>query len=143
MTNKNQISISNGNSKMGHIPSVSLPPIITCTNCDSCAQKCYANKLCRIYPSVKNAYNRNLEILKADRENYFDQIKATAKISAFFRFHVSGDIIDIDYFSRMCKLSRDCKNTKFLVFTKNYNVVNEYLNNHRKPSQFTDRKCDS
>jgi len=32
------ISISKGNSKMGAIPSVSLPPIVTCKNCATCAK---------------------------------------------------------------------------------------------------------
>ena len=51
----------------------------------------------------------------------------------FFRYHVSGDIIDIDYLDRMVKLARELKGTEFLCFTKNYKDVNEYLKNHRKP----------
>ena len=70
------ISISNGNSKMGHIPSVSLPPIVTCKNCSSCAKKCYAAKLCRMYKTVREAYARNLEILKENRNAYFNQVTA-------------------------------------------------------------------
>jgi len=132
-TNNNKVSISTGNAKMGFIPSVSLPPIKTCTNCESCARKCYAAKLCCIYPSVKAAYDRNYDILTRDRSAYFAQIKAAAILSGFFRWHVSGDIIDADYLHNMCKLARECKNTRFLAFTKNYGVVNEYLNTHRKP----------
>ena len=131
---ENQISISYGNSKMGHIPSVSLPPIITCKNCESCANKCYANKLCRIYPSVRNAYNKNLDILKKDRKLYFEQVKSVAMLSGFFRWHVSGDIIDTDYLDNMCKVARQCKNTKFLAFTKNYEDVNSYFMTHKKPA---------
>lgn len=133
MKTLNKVSISYGNSKMGHIPSVSLPPIVTCSNCSSCAKKCYAAKLCRIYPSVKKAYDNNLEILKSDRNGYFLQVKAVASLTGFFRWHVSGDIIDIDYLDRMVKLARECKHTRFLAFTKNYQVVNNYLANHRKP----------
>lgn len=128
-----KVSISQGNRKMGAIPSVSLPPIITCKNCSSCAKKCYAAKLCRIYPSVKAAYDRNLEILSKDRDAYFSQVKASAMITGYFRFHVSGDIIDIDYLDRMVKIARDCKNTHFLAFTKNYEDVNKYFETHRKP----------
>lgn len=131
-----KISISYGNRKMESIPSVSLPPIITCKNCATCAQKCYAAKLCRIYPSVKNAYEKNLDILTRDRNTYFDQIKTAAKMTSFFRWHVSGDIIDIDYLHRMVKIAREIKTTNFLVFTKNYDVVNEYFTNHKKPSNF-------
>lgn len=129
-----QITISKGNSKMGAIPSVSLPPIVTCKNCGTCAKKCYAAKLCRLYPSVKASYDKNLRILKEDRNAYFTQIKASAMMTKFFRFHVSGDIIDSDYLDRMCKLARELKGTQFLAFTKNYEDVNEYFKNHRKPA---------
>lgn len=129
-----KVSISNGNSKMGAIPSVSLPPIITCTNCESCAKKCYAAKLCRIYPSVRAAYDRNYTILKEDRDSYFSQVKSAAMITGFFRWHVSGDIIDADYLNRMVKIARELKNTHFLAFTKNYEVVNEYFKSHKKPA---------
>lgn len=110
-----KVSISNGNSKMGAIPSVSLPPVKTCVNCESCAQKCYAKKLCRIYPSVKAAYDRNYEILTNDRVNYFSQVKAAAMLTSFFRWHVSGDIIDTDYLHNMVKIARELKNDFFLA----------------------------
>lgn len=132
-TNRTKVSISNGNRKMGQIPSVSLPPITTCKNCATCAKKCYAAKLCRIYPSVKAAYDNNYEILRADRDDYFNQVKAAAMVSRYFRFHVSGDIVDIDYLDRMVKLARELKGTEFLAFTKNYEDVNEYFKAHKKP----------
>lgn len=134
MTNTKKLAISQGrNKKMGDIPSVSLPPVITCKNCESCAKKCYAAKLCRIYPSVKKSYDNNLAILKEDRDSYFAQIELTATFNRFFRYHVSGDIIDSDYLDRMCKVARKCKGTAFLAFTKNYEDVNAYFNNHKKP----------
>ncbi|MBO4675769.1 MAG: hypothetical protein J5601_06790 [Elusimicrobiaceae bacterium] len=129
-----KITISKGNSKMGAIPSVSLPPIVTCKNCSSCAKKCYAAKLCRLYPSVKASYDRNLRVLKDDRNGYFEQIKAAAMMTKFFRYHVSGDIIDADYLQRMCKLARELKGTNFLAFTKNYQDVNAYFMTHKKPA---------
>ena len=44
---ENKISISPGNQKMGFIPSVSLPPVVTCAHGCTCAKKCYAAKLCQ------------------------------------------------------------------------------------------------
>jgi len=129
-----KVSISNGNSKMGPIPSVSLPPIVTCKNCASCSKKCYAAKLARIYKTVREAWDRNLQILNEDRDSYFTQVKAAAMVTRFFRFHVSGDIVDIDYLDRMVKIARELKGTQFLAFTKNYEDVNEYFNSHKKPS---------
>lgn len=134
MTTIKKVSISQGNRKMGAIPSVSLPPVITCKNCATCARKCYAKKIYRLYKNTKKAWDTNLEILKEDRAAYFEQIGAAMTTSLYFRFHVSGDIIDKDYLDRMCKLARSHKATKILAFTKNYEDVNEYLDNHKKPS---------
>lgn len=134
MSKENQISISKGNNKMGAIPSVSLPPITTCKHCESCARDCYAAKLARIYKATREAWTRNYNILKTDRKSYFEQVKVAVMTSDYFRFHVSGDIVDIDYLDNMVKIARQCKDTKILAFTKNYEDVNEYLDNHRKPS---------
>ena len=59
-----KVSISKGNSKMGDIPSVSLPPCTTCNPEAPCFKKCYAVKIQRLYKTVKTAYENNLEILK-------------------------------------------------------------------------------
>jgi len=128
-----QVSISKGNSKMGNIPSVSLTPVVTCTNCESCKKDCYAKKMCRIYPTVAKSYNNNLEILRTDRNAYFAQVTAYAMTSAYFRWHVAGDIVDTDYLDRMCKTARIAKNCRFLAFTKNWDVVNDYFDTHKKP----------
>ena len=127
MLNKNKVSISKGNSKMGFIPSVSLPPIVTCANGCKCAKKCYAAKLCKLRPNVRNAYQRNLDILKNDMDSYFLQVKAAAMVSKYFRFHVSGDIPDMNYLDRMVKLAQELPGTTFLAFTKQYNFVNNFL----------------
>jgi uncharacterized protein (DUF2237 family) len=128
------VSISRGNSKMGAVPSVSLPPIITCANGCKCANKCYAAKLCRLRPSVRNAYARNLEILQNNMDDYFLQVKAAAMISGYFRFHVSGDIPDMNYLDRMVKIAEELPGTTFLAFTKQYNFVNNFLQYSQIPN---------
>ena len=127
MTNENKISISTGNSKMGAIPSVSLPPVVTCPKGAPCAAKCYAAKLCRIYPSVKKAYQRNLDILNSDWDSYWQQVRDAAKMSKYFRFHVSGDAPNACYFKEMAITAKKCPGTMFLAFTKQYDIVNHYI----------------
>lgn len=112
---------------MGFIPSVSLPPIVTCAKGCTCAKKCYAAKLCRIYSNTRKAYARNLDILKNDMDNYFIQVKAAAMVNRYFRFHVSGDIPDMNYLDRMVKLAEELPGTTFLAFTKQYNFINCFL----------------
>lgn len=126
---KNQtVSISAGNVKMGAIPSVSLPACITCNPCAPCFAKCYAVRMQRRYKNTRDAYARNLDILKADPAAYWVQVKAAAMTARFFRYHVSGDIPNAAYFAEMVQTARDLPKTNFLAFTKQYNTVNEYLN---------------
>lgn len=124
---KNKISISPGNAKMGAIPSVSLPPVITCPKNAPCIKKCYAAKLCRIYPSVKNAYQKNYDILINNETEYWYQVMQAAKMTKYFRYHVSGDIIDYSYFNMMVSLAEIIPGTMFLAFTKRYEIINNYI----------------
>ena len=110
------VSISKANRKMGAIPSVSLPPVITCPKGAPCAGKCYAAKLCRIYPSVKNAYQNNLNILNEDWEEYWRQVRAAVAMARYFRFHVSGDIPNPAYFKEMVITARQNPHTEILAF---------------------------
>jgi hypothetical protein len=128
MKNNLTVSISKGNSKMGAIPSVSLPACITCNPAAPCFKLCYAAKIERIYKSAKDSYQRNLDILKADPGAYWIQVKAAAMVNRFFRYHVSGDIPNPDYFVQMVKLAKELPQTNFLAFTKQYYIVNQFIN---------------
>ena len=121
------VSVSKGNSKMGAIPSVSLPACTTCNPSAPCFKKCYALRLARRYKTVASAYDRNLEILNNSPDTYWLQVKAAAITTRFFRYHVSGDIPNIDYFVYMVKTAHDLPNTTFLAFTKQYHIVNQYI----------------
>jgi hypothetical protein len=123
----NKVSISKGNAKMGAIPSVSLPPIITCPRGAPCAGKCYAAKLCRIYPTVKNAYQNNLDILNNNEYEYWLQVHRAINTSKYFRFHVSGDIPNFKYFVEMVNAAKKNPGTQILAFTKQYKIVNDYI----------------
>lgn len=128
MTNENKISISKGNAKMGAIPSVSLPAGITCNPGAPCFKECYARRIAYRYKESKNAYARNLSILQADAGAYWLQVRAAAMVTRFFRYHVSGDIPNAEYFAEMVKTAEMLPKTNFLAFTKQYKIVNEYLN---------------
>lgn len=125
----NVVSISKGNTKMGAIPSVSLPPCTTCNPSAPCFKKCYAVKMARRYKTVKNAYENNLEVLLNDSSAYWLQVKASAITTRFFRFHVSGDIPNIEYFKNMVHLAEELPHTNFLAFTKQFDIVNLFLVN--------------
>lgn len=120
------VSISSGNSKMGGIKSVSLPAVVTCRPC-LCQKKCYARKLERLRPNVSNAYRNNLEVLRGDPGTYWREVEAAIMVSRFFRFHVSGDIPDTEYFENMVAVSIRNPHCEILCFTKKFEIVNNFV----------------
>lgn len=125
--NNVKVSISPGNSKMGSIPSVSLPPIVTCPEGVPCAKLCYAAKFCRMRPSVREAYQRNLDILNSDWNSYWRQVNAAIMTSRYFRFHVAGDIPSLRYFGHMVQAAVNNPHCQILAFTKRFDVVNLWI----------------
>lgn len=120
------VKISKGNSKLGAIPSVSLPSIKTCRQC-ACQEKCYAQKLERLRPSVKNAYEHNLVALLSEPTTYWREVEASVMMSRFFRFHVSGDIPNAAYLENMVSVAERNSHCEILCFTKRYEMVNEFI----------------
>ena len=120
------ISLSPGKVKMGSIPSVSLPSVITCRSCD-CQTKCYAKKLERLRPNVRAAYQRNIDILNNDPVQYWREVEAAIMCSRFFRFHVSGDIPNDAYLEKMFEVAKRNPHCHILCFTKKFELVNDYI----------------
>lgn len=122
------VSISAGNKKMGAIPSVSLPACTTCNPDAPCFKECYAVKVARIYSTARAAYARNLDILNDDWTEYWRQVRAAVAMTKYFRFHVSGDIPNAAYFKELVITACMYPGTKILAFTKQYKIVNNYIN---------------
>lgn len=120
------VKISQRNTKLGNIPSVSLPAVVTCRECD-CHQKCYARKLERLRPAVRNAYRHNLEVLQNDPDTYWREVEAAIMLTRFFRFHVSGDIPDEKYLDKMVEIAERNQHCQILCFTKKYEIVNNHI----------------
>ena len=135
MKKEKHVVISKGNIKMGQIQSVSLPPIVTCSPlaCKFCGKKCYARKMCKLRPTVKESYDNNLDILLNDKEKFWREVEGSIKLTTYFRFFVSGDIYDKDFLENMVLCARKNKHCNILCFTKKYSLVNEYLEHHRLP----------
>ena len=138
-----KICISAGNRKIGRVMNVSLPPILSCANCSGCSRICYDIKACLQYASCMDARIRNLAILKLDRARYFALIEhaiSRRRTNKYFRWHVAGDIIDIDYFDNMVRIAREHPDFIFWTYTKNYKVVNAWCEEHGRekiPANFS------
>ena len=129
-----EVKISSGNSKLGKIPSVSLPAIKTCRSDCECSKKCYAKRLERLRKTVRKAYQHNYDLLQNKPDVYWREIEASIMMSRFFRFHVSGDIPGEEYLIHMIQIAERNPNCEILCFTKRFEIVNKTLLSYTVPN---------
>ena len=127
-----KVRISPGNSKLGRITNVSLPPVISCRPGVPCANGgCYAIKAYRQYPNVRDAWNFNLAAWQHSPPLYFDsiisQLKTMNKREKYFRWHVAGDIQDEFYLRGMFLAALELPDWRFRAFTKQFDIVNDLM----------------
>ena len=127
-----RVRISNANSKMGAVASVSTLPFITCpARCGgTCGAACYAAKLANLRPNVLASYAINTAIALYKPNEYWRQVNEAVRGVRFFRFHVSGDIINKAYFHHMFDVAINNPHAEILAFTKRYEIVNDWINEH-------------
>lgn len=124
-----KIHISAGNMKLGAIMNISLPPVATCSNCGSCSKYCYAVRSYNRFTGTAAGWNENYRLFLTDPMRYFSEISAAVKLQRFFRWHVSGDIVNGDYLRGMVQVARENPKVEFLAFTKAYQIVNASIDN--------------
>lgn len=118
------LSISNGNTKLGKIPNLNLPPGVSCIKDAPCLKECYAMKAWRQYKNVRNSWQRNLDLWTTDPVEFESQIDSwfsyKKRKPARFRWHSAGDIPSQEYFDMMVRVAKRNPGTLFLAFTKRY-----------------------
>lgn len=125
------IKLSYGNRKTGSlVPSISLIPIADCNNCAHCAKGCYAIRNIACYDASRKMMAQNSAIAHGDLPRYFRELDAAVKFVRFLRIHVSGDIISPAYLTGMVDVAIKNTHCQFLCFTKCFDIVNNYLDDH-------------
>ena len=119
-----KIHISAGNNKLGSIMNISMPPVVTCQNCGSCSKYCYAVRSYNRFTSTAAGWNENYLLFITDPDRYFSEISKAVKLQRFFRWHVSGDIVNGAYLAGMIRVAIENPKVEFLAFTKAYQIVN-------------------
>jgi hypothetical protein len=119
------ITVSIGNSKIGGILNISLPPIKSCKPSAPCRHDCYALKAYRNYKTARTAWDNNFRSWKNDPSGFETELTAVIekKQPIFFRWHVSGDIPAMGYLRMMIRVAEAFPGVKFLAFTKRYDFV--------------------
>jgi hypothetical protein len=119
------VVITDGNIKLGKIPNVSLPPIVSCQPGIPCAKTgaWYALKYQGRF-SVQRARRHNWNKYKKRINAYFSDINRYLDRTQrkYFRWHPDGDIPSENYFDRMVETANDFPGINFLAFTKNYRL---------------------
>jgi len=128
-------TISNGNRKMGPIPSISLVPYSTCPHCcqETCGPDCYAAKMALMYcndekdSSTLTSWARNTALAVYKPDLYWKYVEKRIARSRFFRFHVGGDIPSPRYLGKMVEIARKYPSCQIIAFTKRHSWVNQYI----------------
>lgn len=129
------VNISTSVSKLGvAIPTVNLPAGVTCRSNAPCAHDCYACKGNFRFANVQKSHINNLNTYLSNPDVYFGiiDLRLQAIPYKFFRYHSSGDIVDMNYLEHMVILAEKHMQTRFLCFTKKYELVNKYLEGHKE-----------
>lgn len=128
------VFFAKGNSKTGDaVPSVSLIPVYNCKNCSQCKDLCYDLRNDCCYPGCRDKRAVNAAIFEADPERYFNEINEGVKAFRFFRWHIGGDIMSTYYFEKMVWIAEQNPHCEFLAFTKCFDIVNNWLDEHELP----------
>lgn len=128
----NEINMSNNNSKTGKACLNLAFPVCVCRTDAPCYAGCYASKGCQQMATVQGAYYRNLRLYNEDPDNFFEQVYYKVKFSGLpkVRLFDSGDFPDEGFLVRLVKLCNKTPNVKYMAFTKKYELVNTYIDNH-------------
>jgi hypothetical protein len=122
---KDRLTISKGNSKIGAVPNISLTPGKSCQPGVPCFYDgCYAVQPYRQYPATREAWDGNLELWESNPNQFeIGLVDFLAKKPVErFRYHVGGDIPDQSYLWMMSTIAWNFQGTKFLAFTKKYDL---------------------
>ena len=123
MNNNNFKILQNGNSKLKNMLVYSHTPIKGCLDCSTCFSTCYAVKSYKQYPSVKKAWDRNLDLARNDISEFIT--KTTLELlktkKSVVRIHSSGDFISQEYVEAWYLIAREFPLIQFYTYTKSYN----------------------
>lgn len=119
------LCLSTGNSKLGRIPNISMPPILSCRrHLLPCRELCYAAKFMG-RTAVRQGWLHNYWLWQTHPARFMEALKRylLQKRPARFRYFVGGDIPDMDFWDFVISLGYMFPKTAFLCFTKRYELV--------------------
>ena len=129
------VHISDSISKMGGMASSLGLDTSTCRINAPCKHDCYACKGRYNFANVQNSLKNNTASWYADPFDFEKRILDKCMCVKWFRWFHSGDIIDVDFLDMMYDVANLRADTRFLAFTKKFELVNEFIErNGRLPN---------
>lgn len=98
----------------------------------SICSKCYASKGSYVWKPTKNAMQRRLNSIKDPL--WIDAMIKLIGNKPYFRWHDSGDIQDLDHFSKICEIAIRMPKTQFWIPTREVGIIKEYAQNNIIPN---------
>jgi len=130
-----KVNISPGNRKLGGVPSFSLPSGRSCSAAarETCHKDCYFHRhVEKLYIGARMNCLENYDFSKNDPIKFEKDLNwhlDGPNAPRLFRIHVGGDFYSAAYFELWLRVIRRHKRTRFLAFTKQFDIVRPYLNN--------------
>ena len=114
-----QACIGKANSKVGPIPTFSLPSRLTCPGASTwCIEHCYARRFELLRPFCRAGYSRNL-VLTWDTERFIStMLEAIPPDLPCFRIHVCGDLYGSEYIKSWLSICFQRPAINFCAFTR-------------------------
>ncbi|MGD9381587.1 MAG: hypothetical protein PVI03_04010 [Candidatus Thorarchaeota archaeon] len=110
--------------------------------CGSVCESCYARRLEKIRPSVRKGHDARTEAVikatesKAGMENWVSAMveRLSKKLDGrFFRWHDSGDLINVAHLDMICRVARALPDVRFWLPTKEKKILREYTRKRLLP----------
>lgn len=133
-TKTNKIHMTTKNKKTGPAILDLAFPVCTCREDAPCKETCYARKGTQKITVVQAAYYRNWRLWNENPDNFFEQVYYEIKYSGLttVRFFDSGDFPNYDFLERVISLCEKTPDVKYMAFTKQYEIVNNYISKNGK-----------
>ena len=122
-------AIKSGNSKLHK--SCGIFNITCIYNCSYC----YMKKMKKIHPNIGDSWEHNKALSK--RVDFVEEVTKVIKRRKYkyFRVHAMGEFYDQTYLRNWYKIAKNCPDTQFYAYSKNYALVE--LCKAAKPANFT------
>ena len=132
--------MTNGNSKTGKCGNFNFPIEYTCNHSCNCYKnkECYACHGCYNFTSNQALYSENYNFYKnASNDEFITFVNwyiETEKLS-LVRYFTIGDIPDERFIDCINAIAWYNPNVKFWLYTKKYNLVNNWIDKHGFPEE--------